>query len=59
MRHLFRSSNGPVDPRPLCRDPGIADVTSPFRIVFSIGKTGPALAVLLAASAGAAAEMRT
>jgi hypothetical protein len=59
MRHLFRSSNGLVDPRPLSRNPGIADVTSPLRIVFSIGKTGPALAVLLAASAGAAAEMRT
>src|ERR1035437_8947786 len=59
MQQAFRSSNGLVDPRPLSRNPGIADVTSPLRIVFSIGKTGPALAVLLAASAGAAAEMRT
>jgi hypothetical protein len=59
MQQAFRSSNGLVDPRPLSRDPGIADVTSPLRIVFTNGKIGPALAVLLAATVCAAAEMRT
>lgn len=59
MQHAFRSSNRLVDPRPLSRNPGIADVTSPLRIVFTNGKIGPVLAVLLAATVCAAAEMRT
>lgn len=59
MRYPSRSSKALVDHRPLPQGPRLPDVATALHIVFANIRTGPALAVLLAATVCAAAEMRT